>query len=121
MILMIPVLLEEDYLSFSPFLHVIPDRLDDDEIRSQCGALADVRLLLHTKISQKNITLLQNIERTNYFLFLLVSLRLLHSSEYLEWRRIVEKSSYFYFLCIQKVFSSHHKIQIEPLMADGVF
>ncbi len=31
------------------------------------------------------------------------------------------KKSYFYFLCIQKVFSSHYKIQIEPLMADGLF
>ncbi len=30
---------------FALFLHVIPDRLDDDEIRSMCGALAVVRLL----------------------------------------------------------------------------
>ncbi len=28
------------------FLHVIPDRLDDDEIRSLCGALAVVRLIV---------------------------------------------------------------------------
>ncbi len=28
---------------------------------------------------------------------------------------------YFYFLCVQKVFSSLHKAQIEPLMADGLF
>ncbi len=28
---------------------------------------------------------------------------------------------YFYFLCIQQVFSSLHNIQIETLMADGVF
>ncbi len=27
----------------------------------------------------------------------------------------------FYFLCVQKVFSSLHKIQIELLMADGLF
>ncbi len=38
-----------------------------------------------------------------------------------ERRRIVEKSRYFYFLCVQKVFSSLHKIQVEPLTADGVF
>ncbi len=40
--------------SLSPFvlfLHVVPDRLDDDEIRSLCGALAVVRLLVQTKIS----------------------------------------------------------------------
>ncbi len=30
------------------------------------------------------------------------------------------KKVYFYFLCIQKVFWSLHKIQIEPLMADGL-
>ncbi len=36
---------------FVLFLHVIPDRLDDDEIRSLCGALAVVRLLVQTKIS----------------------------------------------------------------------
>ncbi len=41
---------------FSPsqfvlFLHVIPDRLDDGEIRSLCGALAVIRLLVQTKIS----------------------------------------------------------------------
>ncbi len=37
---------------FVRFLHVIPDRLDDDddEIRSLCGALAVVRLLELTKI-----------------------------------------------------------------------
>ncbi len=29
-------------------------------------------------------------------------------------------SCYFYFLCIQKIFSSLHKNQIEPLKADGV-
>ncbi len=29
-----------------------------------------------------------------------------------------DRESYFYFLCAQKVFSSLHKIQIEPLMAD---
>ncbi len=27
---------------------------------------------------------------------------------------------YFYFICVQNVFSSHHKIPIEPLMADGL-
>ncbi len=32
---------------------------------------------------------------------------------------LLKKSCCFYFLCIQKVFSSLHKIQIEPLMADG--
>ncbi len=37
-----------------------------------------------------------------------------------EGRRFVEKSHYFYFLCIQKVFSSLHKILIESLMADGL-
>ncbi len=43
---------------FVLFLHVIPDRLDnddddedDDEIRSLCGALAVVRLLVQTKIA----------------------------------------------------------------------
>ncbi len=36
---------------FVLFLHVIPDRLDDDQIRSLCGALAVVRLLVQTKIS----------------------------------------------------------------------
>ncbi len=35
---------------FVLFLHVIPDRLDDGEIRSLCGALAVVRLLVQTKI-----------------------------------------------------------------------
>ncbi len=38
-----------------------------------------------------------------------------------ERRRIVEKNKYiFYFLCVQKVFSSLHKFQITPLMADGL-
>ncbi len=32
----------------------------------------------------------------------------------------LKKSSYFYFLCIQKVFSLHYKIQIQPLMVDGL-
>ncbi len=36
---------------FFCFFHVIPDRLDDDQIRSLCGALAVVRLLVQTKIS----------------------------------------------------------------------
>ncbi len=36
---------------FVLFLHVIPDRLNDDQIRSLCGALAVVRLLVQTKIS----------------------------------------------------------------------
>ncbi len=36
---------------FVLFLHDIPDRLDDDEIRSLCGALVVVRLLVQTKIS----------------------------------------------------------------------
>ncbi len=36
-------------------------------------------------------------------------------------RRIVEYSHNFYFLCVQKVFSSLHNIQIEPLMAEGLF
>ncbi len=36
---------------FVPFLHVIPDRLDDDQIRSLCGALAVIRLFVQTKIS----------------------------------------------------------------------
>ncbi len=36
---------------FVLFLHVIPDRLDDDEIRSLCGSLAVVRLFVQTKIS----------------------------------------------------------------------
>ncbi len=31
---------------FALFLHVIPDRLDDDEIGSLCGALAVVRLFV---------------------------------------------------------------------------
>ncbi len=34
--------------------------------------------------------------------------------------KLLKKKSLFYFLCIQKVFLSH-KIQIEPLIADGVF
>ncbi len=37
--------------SLSQFLHIIADRLEDDQIRSLCGALAVVRLLVHTKIS----------------------------------------------------------------------
>ncbi len=37
-------------------------------------------------------------------------------------RHIVEnKKKTFYLVCIQIVFSSLHKIQIEPLMADGLF
>ncbi len=36
---------------FVLFLHVIPDRLDDDQNRSPCGALAVERLLVQTKIS----------------------------------------------------------------------
>ncbi len=32
---------------FVLFLHVIPDRLDDDQIRSLCGALAVVRQKSH--------------------------------------------------------------------------
>ncbi len=36
---------------FVLFLHIIPDSLDDDEIRSLCGALAVVRLRVQTKIS----------------------------------------------------------------------
>ncbi len=39
---------------FVLFLHVIPDSLDDDEIRSLCGALAVVRLLEQTKILLHN-------------------------------------------------------------------
>ncbi len=31
---------------FVLFLHVIPDRLDDDEFRSLCGALAVVKISL---------------------------------------------------------------------------
>ncbi len=34
---------------------------------------------------------------------------------------LLNKCRYFYFLCVQKVFSSLHKVQIEPLMADGLF
>ncbi len=33
------------------------------------------------------------------------------------WREETERR-YFYFLCVQKVFSSLYKIQIEPLIAD---
>ncbi len=33
---------------FVLFLHVIPDRLDDDQIRSLCGALAVFRLFVQT-------------------------------------------------------------------------
>jgi len=36
---------------FFLFLHVIPDGLDNGEIRSLYGAPAVVRLLVHTKIS----------------------------------------------------------------------
>ncbi len=32
--------------------------------------------------------------------------------------KLLNKCHYFYFLCLQKVFSSVHKIEIEPLMAD---
>ncbi len=35
---------------FSLFIHIILDRLEDDEIRSLCGALAFVRLRVQTKI-----------------------------------------------------------------------
>ncbi len=47
------VLLDLVCLSLSEplFLHVIPDRLDDHEIRSLSGALAVVRLLVQIKIS----------------------------------------------------------------------
>ncbi len=38
-----------------------------------------------------------------------------------QMRRIVEWSHYFYFLCVQKVFLSLHKVQIEPLMAEVLF
>ncbi len=34
---------------------------------------------------------------------------------------LLNKCHYFNFLCVQKVFSSLHKIQIKPLMADGLF
>ncbi len=45
---------------FVLFLHVIPDRLDDGEIRSLCGALAVVRLF----VQNKNLTgLLQLMEK----------------------------------------------------------
>ncbi len=37
------------------------------------------------------------------------------------WDELLNWSYYFYFLCIQKVFLSPHKVQIEPLMADGLF
>ncbi len=37
-----------------------------------------------------------------------------------ERRRIVENKFLFYFLCVQKLFSSLHKIQINSLMADGL-
>ncbi len=39
------------------------------------------------------------------------------------WMKIAHpciEACYFYFLCLQKVFSSLHKIQIEPLIADGL-
>ncbi len=35
--------------------------------------------------------------------------------------KLLNKCHYFYFLCLQKVFSSLHKIEIEPLTADGLF
>ncbi len=34
--------------------------------------------------------------------------------------QLLKKSLYFYFIYVQKLFSSLHKIQIEPLMADGL-
>ncbi len=34
--------------------------------------------------------------------------------------QLLKKSHYFYFLCIQKAFSSLHNSQIEALMSDGV-
>ncbi len=34
---------------------------------------------------------------------------------------LLNKVVYFYFPCVEKVFSSLHNIQIEPLMADGLF
>ncbi len=55
------------------------------------------------------------------------SVRSLRSADILQngatvTRRDTEETNcYFYFLCLQKVFSSLHKIQIEPLMADGLF
>ncbi len=39
------------WIQFVVFLHVIPDRLHVDQIRSMCGTLAVVRLLVQTKIS----------------------------------------------------------------------
>ncbi len=35
--------------------------------------------------------------------------------------KLLNKCRYFYFLCVHKIFLSLHKIQIEPLMADGLF
>ncbi len=45
------VLLDLVLSQFVLFLHVIPDRLDDDQIRSLYGALVVVRLLVQTIIS----------------------------------------------------------------------
>ncbi len=59
---------------FVLFLHVIPDRLDDDEIRSLCGALAVVKQKSHwiikinvwkCKLIFPTDTLQQNIEITD--------------------------------------------------------
>ncbi len=60
---------------FVQFLHVIPDRLDDDEIRSPCGELAVVRQKFITTNGKINVwkcklifptdTLQQRIEITD--------------------------------------------------------
>ncbi len=47
----VKVLLDWVGLSLFGFFLTVEDRLDDDEIRSLCGALAVVRLLVQTNIS----------------------------------------------------------------------
>ncbi len=63
-------------------------------------------------------------QRTLFCIRLNAKMRYFHSNQSVNTRRIqilkLKKSHYFYFLCIQKVISSLHKIQIEPLMADGL-
>ncbi len=74
---------------FILFLHVIPDRLDDDEMRSLCGTLAVVRQKSHwlvtingkmyvwkCKLIFPTDTLQQKIEITDLKAFLLMKIQM---------------------------------------------
>ncbi len=66
-----------------------------------------IRILV-LRLIQKSVRILRSVDN-------------LYNGTTVTWRDREETNCcYFYFLCIQKVFSSHYKIQIEPLMADGL-